>query len=72
MLPCMQTTNLKITGMSCEACVSHTTKALQAVPGVHSATVSLETQSATVQHDGVDPAKLADAVVEEGYEAQVS
>lgn len=58
--------------MSCEACVSHTTKALQAVPGVRSAVVNLEAQSATVQHDGVDPAKLIAAVVEEGYEAKVA
>lgn len=67
----MQTTHLKITGMSCEACVSHTKKALEAVPGVRSATVNLAGQDATVQHDGVNPAKLVAAVVEEGYEAQV-
>jgi len=67
----MQTTHLKITGMSCDACVSHTKKALEAVAGVQSATVNLAAQDATVLHDGVDPAKLVAAVVEEGYEAQV-
>jgi copper chaperone CopZ len=67
----MQTTQLKITGMSCEACVSHTKKALEAVAGVHSATVNLAAGKAMVEHDGVDPAKLVEAVAEEGYEAEV-
>ena len=68
----MQTTHLKITGMSCEACVSHVKKALEGVPGVQSATVDLATEAATVQHGSVDPAKLAAAVAEEGYEAAVA
>jgi copper chaperone len=67
----MQTIHLKITGMSCDACVSHVRKALETVPGVSSATVDLAAQEATVQHEGADPAKLVAAVVEEGYEAEV-
>jgi len=68
----MQTTKLNITGMSCQSCVSHTKKALESVPGVHSATVSLEKQEAIVEHEGADPAKLVEAVVEEGYSAQIA
>ncbi|HWB59265.1 MAG TPA: cation transporter [Chthoniobacteraceae bacterium] len=68
----MQTTHLKITGMSCDACVSHAKKALEAVPGVRSASVNLAGQEATVQHDGADIAKLLAAVAEEGYEAAVA
>ena len=67
----MQTTFLKITGMSCEACVSHTKKALEEVPGVHSVTVNLAAQSAAVEHNSVDPAKLLAAVAGEGYEAEI-
>lgn len=57
--------------MSCDACVSHTKKALEAVAGVSSATVNLAAQEATVEHEGVDPARLVAAVVEEGYGAEV-
>jgi len=67
----MQTIKLKITGMSCEACVSHTKKALETVQGVISAAVSLEKQEGVVQHKGVDPARLVEAVVEEGYDARI-
>lgn len=66
----MNITRLKITGMSCEACVSHTKKALEAVPGVQSADVTLP-GGAVVAHEGVDTGKLVAAVAEEGYEAQV-
>jgi copper chaperone CopZ len=68
----MKTTTLKITGMSCESCVSHTKKALEAVGGVESASVSLSPSQAVVTHGpGVDPAALVAAVKEEGYEASL-
>jgi len=67
----METILLKINGMSCEACVSHVKKAIEAVQGVRSAAVSLEKREATVQHEGADPAKLVEAIVEEGYEARL-
>jgi len=64
------TTNLKVSGMMCQACVGHVTKALQSVPGVQSVLVELP-DSARVEHQGAsDPALLA-AVDEEGYNAQV-
>jgi copper chaperone CopZ len=65
------TTQLKISGMSCEMCVRHVTNALQGVEGVESANVSLEQGSATVEHDGVDISAMLEAVREEGYEAEV-
>ena len=67
----MKTTRLKVTGMMCEACVAHVTKALQGVNGVRQATVGLPAGSATVQHQNADPSALVDAVSEAGYEAQV-
>jgi copper ion binding protein len=62
-------TNLKIDGMSCEHCVKHVKDALEEVTGVISATVSLEENSAVVEHsDAVTMDVLKAAVVEAGYE----
>ncbi len=66
----MSTTQLQVSGMSCEACVSHVTHALRAVPGVREVEVQLAAGSATIKHEGVDPNVLVEAVREEGYEAQ--
>lgn len=65
----MQTINLKITGMSCGACVGHVSKALQSAPGVSSAVVDLASQSARVEGQNLDVAQLQKAVEEEGYQA---
>ena len=67
----METLNLKISGMSCGACVGHVTKALQSAPGVQSAVVDLASQSARVQGQDLDVEGLKAAVEEEGYEAQL-
>ena len=66
----MQTLDLKISGMSCGACVGHVTRALQSAPGVKSAIVDLASQSARVQGENLDVEQLKAAVEEEGYEAQ--
>ena len=68
----MQTTELKVEGMMCEACVGHVSKALQAVPGVRDVRVDLTAGRATVQHEGVQTLALVAAVSEEGYEAQAA
>ncbi len=68
----MQTTELKVTGMMCEACVGHVTRALQQVPGVNQVEVDLEAARATVQHETAGTDALLAAVEEEGYEAQVA
>jgi len=66
----METTQLKVTGMNCGACVNHVTHALQSVAGVQAATVDLAAGSATVQHDAsTNPAALVEAVAEAGYQA---
>lgn len=67
----METTTLKVTGMSCGMCVQHVTKALQAIAGVRSVEVDLDSGRATVEHEaGVTAAPLIAAVEEEGYSAQ--
>jgi len=67
----MNETNLKITGMMCQACVAHVTKTLEAIPGVRRAVVTLEPGQAVVESAGVDPQILATAVRAEDYEVEV-
>ncbi len=59
--------------MNCQNCVRHVTEAIQSVPGVRSATVSLENKSAAVRwNSGAQqdiPAVIA-AVKQAGYEAK--
>ncbi|MCL6644056.1 MAG: heavy-metal-associated domain-containing protein [Dehalococcoidia bacterium] len=64
-----QTIELSITGMTCDHCVNAVTGALKSVPGVQDAVVSLAEKAARVTGDNLDPAKLIEAVKEEGYEA---
>lgn len=47
----METTDLKIEGMTCGGCVKSVTNVLQGVPGVSKVDVSLERGAATVQYD---------------------
>ena len=63
-------TQLKITGMTCESCAGHVKKALEQVPGVHSADVSYPQGSArlVVEADTSTEA-LISAVAEAGYRA---
>jgi copper chaperone len=64
----MQATTLKVSGMTCNHCVSAVTKALAKVPGVESADVSLEKAQAVVKGSANAQALIA-AVKEEGYDA---
>lgn len=64
----MAATTLKVTGMTCGHCVASVTRALERVPGVESAEVSLEKRQAVVT-GRAEPRALIDAVKEEGYEA---
>jgi len=66
----METIQLKVTGMMCEACVGHVQKALRAVPGVQEVTVDLKAAGATVRHEKSDVAAMIAAIEEEGYTAQ--
>jgi copper chaperone CopZ len=68
----MQTTKLKIEGMTCPKCAARVEKALTTVPGVQRATVSLA-QGARVEHNGVAIDDLKQAVAKAGaYQAEVS
>jgi Cu+-exporting ATPase len=60
-----------ITGMSCAACASHVEKAAGKVSGVKSASVSLMTNSMTVEFDEktASPEAIVKAVEASGYGA---
>jgi copper chaperone CopZ len=62
-------TTLKVDGMTCMHCVGAVKKALEQVPGVESAEVSLEKAQAVVTGDADVQAMVA-AVKEEGYSAE--
>lgn len=47
----METTTLRIDGMTCGGCVASVTRVLQAVPGVTEASVTLTPGAATVTFD---------------------
>lgn len=66
----MKQTELKIEGMSCGHCVATIKDALEALPGVESAQVSLDEGKAVVVHAAGDAALIA-AVEAEGYRAKV-
>ena len=64
---------LNVEGMMCDHCVAHVTKALEGVPGVSSAKVSLADKNAVVEAapEVTDEALVA-AVKDAGYEATVA
>ena len=66
------TTTLTIDGMTCASCVGRVERALQAVPGIQSATVNLASQTALVTHvAGPDVLAAATAAVARaGYHAE--
>lgn len=66
-------TNIEISGMTCAACSLAVTEALESVEGVSSASVSLLTNSARVDHSKtVNPALLVDAVEACGFDGRIS
>jgi copper chaperone len=67
----METTVLKVGGMSCGGCVKSVTKVLQELPGVAKAEVSLEKGEATVDFEAgrVTRAAMAQAIADAGFEA---
>jgi copper chaperone len=66
----MQSTVLRVEGMSCEHCVKAVTKAAGALPGVANVTVDLKGKLVVVEHDAakspVDAIKAA--VEDQGYD----
>ncbi|MBU2772721.1 heavy metal-binding protein [Acidithiobacillus ferrooxidans] len=65
----MSDIRLKITGMTCGHCVRAVTKALEGIPGVEKADVTLEPGEAVV-HGLADTTTLIAVIREEGYEAE--
>lgn len=70
----MQTTELKVDGMTCGSCVASVTKALKRVPGVQDVEVDLGAGVAPVrgEHAAHHVPELVAALGEAGYEARVA
>jgi copper ion binding protein len=68
-----ESTDLRIEGMTCDSCVARVERALQAVPGVLSASVNLATEQAHVERikGAAGAAALMAAVAKAGYAAHV-
>src|SRR5687767_13647298 len=67
-----ETTELSVSGMTCNNCVRHATEALQGVPGVRAVNAELETGSAKVRWSAGQQVKvdaLVSALDEAGYKA---
>ncbi|OHC63848.1 MAG: hypothetical protein A3H93_07945 [Rhodocyclales bacterium RIFCSPLOWO2_02_FULL_63_24] len=67
----METTTIKVGGMSCGGCVKSVTGVLTALDGVAKAEVSLEQKQAVVEFDAakVSRAQLAQAIEDAGFDA---
>jgi Cu+-exporting ATPase len=67
----METTELKVDGMTCGSCVASITKALKRVPGVEDVQVDLPSGIARVtgEHAGQQLAAFLAALSDAGYEA---
>ena len=68
----METTTLKVEGMSCGGCVKSVTNVLAALPGVSNADVSLENKNARVEYEPgrVTREDMKRAIVDAGFEAE--
>jgi copper chaperone len=67
----METTTIKVGGMSCGGCVKSITGVLTATDGVAKAEVSLEQAQAVIEFDPakVNRAQLAQAIEDAGFDA---
>lgn len=67
----MDTTTLKLRGMSCASCANNIESAIRSVPGVATASVNFGTEQATVTYDPqrADLEGIQNAVSEAGYSA---
>ena len=65
----MTTQTFTVTGMSCDHCVRAVTDEVAKLPGARDVSVDLASGSLTVaSSEGLDPAQVAVAVDEAGYE----
>lgn len=67
----METTVVKIKGMTCMGCVSSVKRVLTGLDGVKSVDVSLDQAQATVQYEAgqAGPAQIKAAIEDAGFEA---
>ena len=63
------TSELAITGMTCNHCVKHVDRALRGVPGVTAVEVVLADQLARVTHEDASLPAMVAAVSTAGYQA---
>ena len=70
----MKIDHLKVTGMTCEVCVSSVSQALKKIMGVIKVIVSLKTGEATVEFDEklTTTEQLKSAVIDAGYDVDAS
>ena len=68
----MQTTQIKVDGMTCGGCVASVKRALQQIDGVANVDVSLDQAQARVEYDParVDESKLRSAIEDAGFDAR--
>jgi Cu+-exporting ATPase len=71
--PVVETATIRVSGMTCASCVSRVERAIEALPGVIKATVNLSIESARVEYlpDALGRERIAQAIGEAGYEAEV-
>lgn len=67
----MQTATYKIQGMMCKHCAARVQKAIEAVPGVKSATIDLDRATAAVEGDAPASDVMA-AVTAIGYAIELA
>lgn len=68
----MKQITLHIEGMSCGHCLNAVNKALANAPGVEVESVQMGRATVRYDENATDPAKIAEAVGEEGYRASVA
>lgn len=68
----MESTTIKIGGMSCQGCVKNITGVLSALPGVASAEISLEANEGKVNFDPAQVSRdaLVAAIEDAGFDAE--
>lgn len=67
----VETTVLRVNGMTCDACARRVEGALRRVEGVGRVSVDRALGRATVEHDGVPASDLALAATKAGYRSEV-
>jgi copper chaperone len=68
----METTRIKVEGMTCGGCVASVTRALQQIDGVAKVEVSLDEAQARIDYDParVNESQLRTAIEDAGFDAR--